>query len=672
MLSPQFDASDLNGTDGCTSYPAGTFSKAIALISRGTCGFAVKVPNAIAAGAIAVIISDNRSEGPFSPTVGPPQVSVPVFSIPQANGIAMQVFLKPNKNTGTASLGYSDRRLVRQSDVLASFSLLGPGDFDVIKPDVAAPGVAVLAAVANDGSSNGPNLVAFYDGTSMATPHITGTGALILGMHPTWTPMEVKSAIMMTSLTSGVTKADGTTAAGFFDVGAGRVQAFQATKAGLVLDETADNMLAAYPDGGGDPSTLNLASLQSSNCAVSCEFTRKVTATAAGQFAVSVSGELASKVTVSPSSFSVAKGDTVDLTIDVDSALLNPGSGFHFATVTIGSVSQGFGQAVTQPDLNLPLAVSVPNPTVTIGTSAVDIALNGTKAGSSTLPVSNPGAGIMTFAASGSGTVQPFVWINQIAGNYYGEPSVHYTAGVGADDTDYYSADDFVITGSDPVNLTSIVTPGFTANHSLLSFGVALGLHWRVYSDDQGVPSSDPSQNGPAVWSFDTTAGNVGVKLTGDTISLDLVAAKQSTALPAGHYWLVVYPDLPCNDTHNTGCTEGWYWLNSWQGSGSTWALTAPGYTWYNGEQNQPYGLGLAMKLTGGAACSMPDWLSLSPSAGAVNSGSSTPVKFSANFANSTSTPPKSAYICLATSYQEPSLGTSIPKAVIPIQVNAH
>ncbi len=277
----------------------------------------------------------------------------------------------------------------------------------------------------------------------------------------------------------------------------------------------------------------------------------------------------------------------------------------------------------------------------------------------------------MTFAPSATGS-KPFVWINQVSGNYYGQPSVHYTGSVGADDTDYYSADDFVITGSDPVNLTSIVTPGFSANHGLLSFGVVLGLHWRIYSDDQGVPSSDPSQNGPAVWSFDTTAGNIGVKLTGDTISLDLVAAKQFTALPAGHYWLVVYPDLPCNDTHNTGCTEGWYWLNSWQGSGSTWALTAPGYDWYNGEQNEPYGLGLAMKLTGSAACSMPDWLSLSPSTGAVTSASSTPVKFNANFANSTSTPPKSAYICLATSYQEPVLGSSIPKAVIPVQVNAH
>ena len=666
VLSPQFNASDLSGTDGCSSYPAGTFAGSIALISRGTCGFAVKVPNAIAAGAIAVIISDNRVEGAFTPIVGPPQVSVPVFSITQASGVAIQTFLKANKSAGTASLAYSSVRLAHQADVLAGFSLLGPGEFDVVKPDVAAPGVAILAAVANDGSSNGPNLVAFYDGTSMATPHITGTGALVLGMHPEWTPMQVKSAIMMTSTTSGVTKADGKTPADFYDIGAGRVQAFQATQAGLVLDETTDNMLSAYPDGGGDPSSLNLASLQSSNCAVSCEFVRTFTATQSGSWTVSVTGELANKVSVSPTSFTVAKGDPVTLTIDVNTVLLNAGSGFHFAAINLGAVSQGFG--ATLPDLHLPLAISVPTPKITTDAQAVDIPLNGTKAGTGTLTLSNPGSGTMTFAPSKSGS-QPFVWLNQVAGNYYGEPSFHYTGTIGPNDTDYYSADDFEITGNDPVNLTSIVTPGFSASHSLLSFGASLGLHWRIYSDDQGVPSSDPSLNGPAVWSFDTTAGNLGVKVAGDTISLDLVAAQQSTALPAGHYWLVVYPDLPCNASNGSGCTEAWYWLNSWQGTGSTWALTAPGFDWYNGEQNKPYGLGLALTLTSSAACALPDWLSFN--GGSVASGASTSVKFSANFANSASTPPKSAYVCLATSFQEPSLGTSIPKAVIPVQVNA-
>jgi len=672
VLSPQFNATDLTGTDGCNSagkYPAATFKNAIALISRGTCGFAEKVPNAIAAGAIAVIIADNRVEGAFSPTVGPPQVSVPVFSISQAAGLAMQTFLKANKNAGTASLGYNATRVARQADVLASFSLLGPGAFDVIKPDVAAPGVATLAAVANDGSANGPNLVAFYDGTSMATPHITATGALVLGVHPDWTPMEVKSAIMMTSLSDGLTKANGTSAADAFDIGAGRLQAFAATQAGLVLDESGANMSAAYPDAGGDPSTLNLASMQNRRCASSCTFTRTLRATQAGTWSVGVAGELASRVTVTPANFSLAKGDTVDLTVKVSTAGINAGSGYHFASVVLGSASP-LPAPTPSPGLHLPIAVSVPAPSINVSTDVVDIPLHGTKAGFGTLLLSNPGGGTMEFAPKSGGT-QAYTWLSQVSGNYYGQPSVHYTGTLAAGDTDYFSSDDFVLSGSDPVNLASIVTPGFSANHSLASFGSGLALHWRIYSDTAGVPSSDPSKGGAAAWSYDSAVGKPGVKVTADTISLDLVAASITTALPAGHYWLVVYPDLPCNDK-GAGCTETWYWLNSWSGQGGTWALTAPGYDWYNGDQNLTYGQGLALTLTSTVPCALPDWLSLAPPAGAVASGASTSVKFNANFAASASAPPKSAFVCLAASYQEPSLGTSIPKAVIPVQVNAH
>ncbi|GAA0704829.1 S8 family serine peptidase [Dokdonella soli] len=63
-------------------------------------------------------------------------------------------------------------------------SLLGPAAIDVIKPEVQAPGTNILAAVSNDGTTNGPNLVALFNGTSMATPHTTGAGALLSGLHP--------------------------------------------------------------------------------------------------------------------------------------------------------------------------------------------------------------------------------------------------------------------------------------------------------------------------------------------------------------------------------------------------------------------------------------------------------------------------------------------------------
>ena len=80
---------------------------------------------------------------------------------------------------------------------MAGFSSFGPalaGGGNLLKPDITAPGVSVIAAVAPPG--NGGLDFNSYDGTSMSTPHITGIAALILQKHPSWSPMWVKSALM--------------------------------------------------------------------------------------------------------------------------------------------------------------------------------------------------------------------------------------------------------------------------------------------------------------------------------------------------------------------------------------------------------------------------------------------------------------------------------------------
>src|SRR6267143_690802 len=76
-------------------------------------------------------------------------------------------------------------------DILAGFSLRGPnpGNFlNIQKPDVTGPGVNIYAAFnATYGT---------LSGTSMSSPHLTGSSALVRAVHPTWLPEEVKSAIM--------------------------------------------------------------------------------------------------------------------------------------------------------------------------------------------------------------------------------------------------------------------------------------------------------------------------------------------------------------------------------------------------------------------------------------------------------------------------------------------
>ena len=139
-----------------------------------------------------------------------------------------------------------------QADMMASFSSRGPtGDW--IKPDVTAPGVQVLAGMTpqpdQTTADNGPpgNLYQAIAGTSMSSPHSAGVSALVKAAHPTWTPAEIKSALMTSSVQS-VVKEDGVTPAGVFDMGAGRVQVDRAVNPTLVFNETYANMVAAGSD----------------------------------------------------------------------------------------------------------------------------------------------------------------------------------------------------------------------------------------------------------------------------------------------------------------------------------------------------------------------------------------------------------------------------------------
>ncbi|XP_057856878.1 subtilisin-like protease SBT1.7 [Cryptomeria japonica] len=125
---------------------------------------------------------------------------------------------------------------------VAVFSSRGPsGGYPfILKPDMIAPGVNILAAVRNDYD--------FKSGTSMATPHVTGIAALIKVLHPMWSPAATKSALMTSSYIVDNTNqpiADLSTVleADPFATGAGHIDPEAAVDPGLVYDMEAQDYI---------------------------------------------------------------------------------------------------------------------------------------------------------------------------------------------------------------------------------------------------------------------------------------------------------------------------------------------------------------------------------------------------------------------------------------------
>ncbi|KAH7405161.1 hypothetical protein KP509_15G059300 [Ceratopteris richardii] len=151
---------------------------------------------------------------------------------------------------------------VRPAPEVSSFSSRGPNTItpDVLKPDIAAPGLNILAAWSPLNMGIEYNIVS---GTSMAAPHIAGVALLLKAANPTWSPSAIKSAMMTTAKsrdnTNQVIKSmpEGRKA-NAFEVGGGQVYPRKAQNPGLIYDSDAYDMIGFLCGSGYDTDTLQL------------------------------------------------------------------------------------------------------------------------------------------------------------------------------------------------------------------------------------------------------------------------------------------------------------------------------------------------------------------------------------------------------------------------------
>lgn len=321
--------------------PAGMFTGKIVVCERGVSSRVSKGYNVAQGGAAGMILynpslADTNTDNHWLPAVH------------LADGTELLNFL--NSHSGVTATFTAGAKRDGRGDVMAAFSSRGPGGLG-LKPDITAPGVQILAGHSPtpdtiDGGPPGQYFQAIA-GTSMSSPHIAGAALLLKALHPDWTPGQIKSAMMTTAKTD-VVKEDLTTAATPFDYGSGRVDLSRAHNPGLTFDETAERMFLL----GNDSINAVHLNLPSVNAPVmpgklTTVRTAKNVTGKTQRYKVSTTAPAKSKITVTPSSFTLPPGKSVDLKITISSTAP---SQQLFGEIRLTPQGKGL------PELHLPVA----------------------------------------------------------------------------------------------------------------------------------------------------------------------------------------------------------------------------------------------------------------------------------------------------------------------------
>ncbi len=310
----------INGLNtACTALPSGSLTGRIALIARGVCTFSTKIRNAQNAGAIAVVVSNSVAGDPIAMGQDgtPNQPTVFAYMISVTDGAV----LKTHDGQSTTIFAAPAYLVTGNDDFMAGFSSQGPTDVDFrVKPDVVAPGVNVLSSIPHQFCA-APPCFAFFQGTSMATPHLAGSAAVVRWLHPDWSAAEVRSAIVNTA-DQGVLKKSTSTALepDVNIIGAGRENLFSAVNATVALNPVSVSF-GAVPSGSGQTSTFDLTLTNLSGSATT--------------FGVAVgAGDGSVAYSVSPSSVTLGAGASGTVTVTM-SAVKGAALGDHQALLTI-------------------------------------------------------------------------------------------------------------------------------------------------------------------------------------------------------------------------------------------------------------------------------------------------------------------------------------------------
>lgn len=329
----------------------------IVLCRRGAIGRADKSLAVAQAGGVGMIMYENTDDNNlFSDTHW-----VPTVHIDNTPGLAIKSYIASDANP-TAQLVGEQLSVWPFAPSMTLFSSRGPNPVveDIIKPDITAPGLQILAGNSPLGSGYQGELFQAIAGTSMSSPHIAGIFALIKQAHPDWSAAAAKSAIMTTAY-QDVLDNDRATQATPFEMGAGHVNVGSpvhkgsAFQPGLVYDAGLFEYAAftcganfgvfsagscAFLESIGvptNPADLNLPSIGMGNIPGSQTVQRTVTSVAQESgwrdYTVSIEAPEGFEVTVSPSTISLKKGQSATFFVTVTNVSA-PANEWRFGSLT--------------------------------------------------------------------------------------------------------------------------------------------------------------------------------------------------------------------------------------------------------------------------------------------------------------------------------------------------
>lgn len=388
-LSLCFSDADSDPTNGIQPVldPAKVAGK-IVICTRGTNARVDKSAAVKAAGGVGMILA-NASD---AQTLNADFHAVPTVHLTATDGAAVKAYAAAG-GSPTATINATDTTPVRAPE-MAGFSSYGPalaGDGNLLKPDITAPGVDIIAAVSPAGDPDGNSFNA-ESGTSMSAPHIAGIAALITQAHPKWSPMTIKSALMTSATTldnKGLPIQRAGADATPLDYGAGHVRPANAFSPGLVYNSTSLDwirygcgigqfQLITDPSfcqtyGSVDPSNLNYPSIAVGALAGSKVITRTVTnpSSRGERYVASVKAPPGFTAAVNPRIITVPPGASTSFTVTLTRTSAPLGE-WAFGSLTWRS---GYSRhIVTSPIALRPVAVSAPREIAVTGASGSTMA----------------------------------------------------------------------------------------------------------------------------------------------------------------------------------------------------------------------------------------------------------------------------------------------------------